>query len=197
MVEGVRHAPERTFRRLVWTLAIASGATVANFYYNQPHCMQARREGAGLVPTLTQVGYGLGMLLVVPLGDARERRSLVVACIGAVSVALLAIALSPNLPWLLAASLAMGIATCVPQILVPLAANLAPPGERGRAVGTVMSGLLSGILLSRTLSGFLGAAWGWRAMYLVAAALMIALAIILRIELPRSEAHPQLRYLAL
>jgi predicted MFS family arabinose efflux permease len=91
----------------------------------------------------------------------------------------------------------MGIATCVPQILVPLAANLAPPGERGRAVGTVMSGLLSGILLSRTLSGFLGAAWGWRAVYLVAAALMIALAIVLRIKLPRSEAHSQLRYLPL
>jgi len=203
MIEGVPHAPERTFRRLVWTMAVASGATVANLYYNQPllpeiaRSFSASLHAVGLVPTLTQVGYGLGMLLVVPLGDARERRSLVVACIGAVSVALLAIALSPNLPWLLAASLVMGIATCVPQILVPLAANLAPPGERGRAVGTVMSGLLSGILLSRTLSGFLGAAWGWRAMYLVAAALMIALAIVLRIELPRSEAHSQLRYLPL
>jgi len=203
MVEGVPHAPERTYRRLVWTLAIASGATVANLYYNQPllpeiaRSFSASLHAVGLVPTLTQVGYGLGMLLVVPLGDARERRSLVVACIGAVSVALLAIALSPSLPWLLAASLVMGIATCVPQILVPLAANLAPQGERGRAVGTVMSGLLSGILLSRTLSGFLGAAWGWRAMYLVAAALMIALAIVLRIALPRSEAHSQLRYLPL
>jgi len=115
MVEGVPHAPERTFRRLVWTLAIASGATVANLYYNQPllpeiaRSFSASLHAVGLVPTLTQVGYGLGMLLVVPLGDARERRSLVVACIGAVSVALLAIALSPNLPWLLAASLVMGI----------------------------------------------------------------------------------------
>src|SRR6267378_1920906 len=140
MVEGVPHAPERTFRRLVWTLAVASGATVANLYYNQPLLAEIARSfsaslhAVGLVPTLTQVGYGLGMLFVVPLGDARERRSLVVACIGAVSVTLVAIALSPNLPWLLAASLAMGIATCVPQILVPLAANLAPPGERGRAL---------------------------------------------------------------
>jgi len=201
MSEGVPH--ERTYRRLVWTLAVASGATVANLYYNQPllpeiaRSFSASLHAVGLVPTLTQVGYGLGMLFVVPLGDARERRSLVVACIGAVSVALVAIALSPSLPWLLVASLVMGIATCVPQILVPLAANLAPPGERGRAVGTVMSGLLSGILLARTLSGFLGAAWGWRDMYLVAAVLMIALAIVLRIELPRSEAHSQLRYLPL
>src|SRR3989442_4673989 len=203
MAEAVQPAPERLPLRIVWTLAIASGGTVANLYYNQPllpeiaRSFSASLHAVGLVPTLTQVGYGLGMLFVVPLGDARERRSLVVACIGAVSVALLAIALSPNLPWLLAASLAMGIATCVPQILVPLAAGLAPPGQRGRAVGTVMSGLLFGILLSRTLSGFLGAAVGWRAMYFVAAALMVALALALQIELPRSEAHAPMRYRAL
>src|SRR5207253_9552673 len=179
VAEALQPAPERLPLRIMWTIAIASGATVANLYYNQPllpgigRSFSASLHAVGLVPTLTQVGYGLGMLLVVPLGDARERRRLVVTCIGAAAVALVAIALSPNLPWLLAASLVMGIATCVPQILVPFAAGLALPGRRGRAVGTVMSGLLFGILLSRTLSGFVGAAVGWRVMYLVAAVLMI------------------------
>src|SRR5438132_2709818 len=195
VAEALQPAPERLPLRIVWTMAIASGATVANLYYNQPllpeigRSFSASLHAVGLVPTLTQVGYGLGMLLVVPLGDARERRGLVVTCIGAAAVALVAIAFSPNLPWLLVASLVMGIATCVPQILVPFAAGLAPPGRRGRAVGTVMSGLLFGILLSRTLSGFVGAAVGWRVMYLVAAVLMIALAVAIHAELPRSEAH--------
>jgi len=196
-------APERLPLRIVWTMAIASGATVANLYYNQPllaeigRSFSASLHAVGLVPTVTQIGYGLGMLLVVPLGDARERRSLVVTCIGLAVAALVAIALSPGLPWLLAASLLMGIATCVPQILVPFAAGLAPPGQRGRAVGTVMSGLLFGILLSRTVSGLVGAAVGWRAMYFVAAALMIALAVVLHVALPRSEAHAPMRYGAL
>src|SRR2546427_1018415 len=168
MVEGVPHAPERTFRRLVWTMAVASGATVANLYYNQPllpeiaRSFSASLHAVGLVPTLTQVGYGLGMLLVVPLGDARERRRLVVTCIGAAAVALVAIALSPNLPWLLAASLVMGIATCIPQILVPFAAGLAPPRRRGRAGGTVVSGLLFWVLLSRPLPRLCGRAGGSR-----------------------------------
>src|SRR5438445_7798550 len=200
VAEALQPAPERLPLRIVWTMAIASGATVANLYYNQPllpeiaRSFSASLHAVGLVPTVTQIGYGLGMLLVVPLGDARERRRLVVTCIGAAAVALVAIALSPTLPSLLAASLLMGIATCVPQILVPLAAGLAPPGQRGRAVGTVMSGLLFGILLSRTLSGFVGEAVGWRAMYFVAAALMVALAVALHIELPRSEAHAPIRY---
>jgi predicted MFS family arabinose efflux permease len=203
MAETGQPAPGGSSRRIVWTMAIASGATVANLYYNQPllpeiaRSFSARGHAVGLIPTMTQIGYGLGMLLVVPLGDTRERRSLVVACIGAVAVTLVAIAVSPNLSWLLAASLAMGIATCVPQILVPLAANLAAPGERGRAVGTVMSGLLFGILLSRTVSGFLGAALGWRAMYLVAAGMMVVLGIVLRLALPRSEGRTEMRYGAL
>src|SRR3989442_5924460 len=130
----------------MWTMAIASGATVANLYYNQPllpeigRSFSASLHAVGLVPTLTQVGYGLGMLLVVPLGDARERRRLVVTCIGAAAVALVAIALSPNLPWLLVASLVMGIATCVPQILVPFAAELSPPRPPRRSRGNPNKG---------------------------------------------------------
>jgi predicted MFS family arabinose efflux permease len=189
--------------RLVWIMAIASGATVANLYYNQPLLPEMGRDFAaighelGLIPMLTQIGYGAGMLLVVPLGDARERRSLIVTCVGAVSLALVAMALAPSLPWALAASFAVGVATCVPQILVPFAANLAAPGQRGEAVGVVMSGLLFGILLSRTLAGFVGAAIGWRPMYLVGAGLMVVLGIVLRIELPRSEGHDRMRYGAL
>src|SRR2546428_13289691 len=134
------------------------------------------------------------MLLVVPLGDARERRRLVVTCIGAAAVALVAIALSPTLPSLLAASLLMGIATCVPQILVPLAAGLAPPGQRGRAVGTVMSGLLFGILLSRTLSGFVCESGGLCWMDFLRLWVIVRVALTVPVQLPRSEAHAPVRY---
>src|SRR5256714_10343086 len=155
VAEALQPAPERLPLRIVWTMAIASGATVANLYYNQPllpeigRSFSASLHAVGLVPTLTQVGCGLGMLLVVPLGDARERRGLVVTCIGAAAVALVAIAFSPNLPWLLVASLVMGIATCVPQILVPFAAVAAPARGRRRPGRNRRSGAGFGRLAPR------------------------------------------------
>jgi predicted MFS family arabinose efflux permease len=191
---------QRSHGRAVWGMAVASGATVANLYYNQPLLPDiARTFGAsdhaiGLVPTLTQVGYGAGMLLVVPLGDSLERRRLVLVLTGAVTAALLLAGAAPSLPLLAAASLLIGVSTGVPQILVPYAATLAPPEERGRAVGIVTSGLLFGVLLSRTLSGVVGEALGWRAMYLFAAGLMVLLGIALRLELPRSEPAAPIPY---
>jgi predicted MFS family arabinose efflux permease len=178
-------------RRTVWVMAVGCGLSVANLYYNQPLLVQMARSfgvpapRTGLVATLSQVGYALGLLLFVPLGDLLERRSFVTAMLGAVTLALLAVAVAPGFAWLAAASLVLGATTVVPQVLIPFAAGLASPAERGRVVGTVMGGLLIGVLSARTVSGFVGTYFGWRAMYLVAAALMVALAVAMRLLLPR------------
>ena len=200
MARRAEEAPLRPHGRAVWGMAVASGATVANLYYNQPLLPDIARtfgvsdHAVGLIPTLTQVGYGAGMLLVVPLGDSHERRRLVLILTGAVTAALLVAAAAPSLPVLALASAAIGVSTGVPQILVPYAATLAAPEERGRAVGIVTSGLLFGVLLSRTLSGVVGEALGWRAMYLFAAGLMVMLGIALRLELPVSAPAAPMRY---
>jgi predicted MFS family arabinose efflux permease len=184
-------------------LALTAGATVANIYLLQPLLAIVAREFAttpravGVVSMLTQVGYGSGMFFFVPLGDVLERRRLMLVLLGAATVALLAAAAAPSLPLLALASLAIGITSVVPQLAVPLAAHLAPPAERGRAVGTVMGGLLVGILLARTASGFLGAHLGWRAVYFIAAGLMLVLAAALRGFLPRSPPEVSLPYPAL
>jgi predicted MFS family arabinose efflux permease len=192
-----------SLRFVVVVLAVAAGASVGNLYLLQPLLPAVAREFAtspravGLVSMLTQVGYGLGMFLFVPLGDVLERRRLMMTLLGAVAASLAGAALAPSLAVLGAASIAIGMTTVVPQLAVPLAAHLAPPAGRGRAVGTVMGGLLVGILLARTASGFLGQHLGWRAVYLAAAALMVALAAALRALLPRSAPDASMPYPAL
>ncbi len=184
-------------------LAVAAGTSVGNLYLLQPLLPAVARgfattpRAVGLVSMLTQVGYGAGMFFFIPLGDVLPRRRLMLALLGAVSVALLATAAASRLALLGAASLAVGMTTVVPQLAVPLAADLAPPEVRGRAVGTVMGGLLAGILLARTVSGFVGAYLGWRAVYVLAAALMIALGAGLRALLPESRPEASLPYPAL
>ncbi|NMO19886.1 MFS transporter [Pyxidicoccus fallax] len=188
---------------LVWFMAAASGATAANLYYNQPLLGDIGRElGAtggslGLVPTLTQVGYAAGMLFIVPLGDSLERRRVIVTMSALVTLALVGAALAPSLPVMVLASFAVGATTVIPQLLVPLAAHLAPAAQRGRVVGTVMSGLLIGILLSRTAAGFVGTHLGWRAMFWIAAGLMLALGALLRFLLPAQPPMAAMQYPAL
>jgi len=190
-------------RRLVPVLAIASGATAANLYYAQPLLADLRQEfqvGPGLVgwvPTLAQVGYALGMALVVPLGDVLRRRQLILRMTVLTGVLLCAAALAPTLAVLALLHLFLGLCTCVPQLLVPLAADLAPPAQQGRVVGTVMSGLLVGILLSRTLSGTLGDAFGWRPVFWTAAAMTGVVWLLLRVTLPVEAPKPHLPYLEL
>jgi predicted MFS family arabinose efflux permease len=190
-------------RFVVVVLAVAAGASVGNLYLLQPLLPEvARAFGAsarevGLVSMLTQIGYGAGMFLFVPLGDVVERRRLMLLLLGAVALALVAVAAARTAAVLATASFAVGMTTVVPQLAVPLAAHLAPPEQRGRAVGTVMGGLLVGILLARTASGFVGAHLGWRAVYVAAAALMIALAFTLRVLLPPSAPDLTMRYGAL
>lgn len=188
---------------LVWLMAGAAALTAANLYYNQPLLGDIGRDlgGAGsalgLVPMLTQVGYAVGMLFLVPLGDSLERRKVILTLCVCVAVALVAAALAPSLHLLVAASFAIGVTTVVPQLLVPFAAQLAEPSQRGRVVGTVMSGLLIGILLSRTAAGFVGTHLGWRTMFWVAAVLMVVLGVVLRFTLPAQPPLAVMPYPAL
>ena len=177
-------------RGLIWVMAIGCGVAAANLYYNQPmlvdmgRTMHASDRQMGLVVTLAQVGYGLGMLLFIPLGDLVDRKRLLVALLVATSVALGAAAAAMNYTWLAVASFGIGLTTVAAQVLMPLAAHLAEPSQRGRVIGSLYTGLLFGILLARTLSGFVSAHFGWRAMFALAAIGSIALAIALWISLP-------------
>ncbi|MBD2683531.1 MFS transporter [Nostoc paludosum FACHB-159] len=180
-------------RNIVWLMAITSGAAAANLYYNQPllaaitQNLNASVQDAGLIPTLGQIGYAMGNFFIVPLGDLLERKRLLVNMLIGTALALAAAAVSPTIGWLIIASFIVGVTTIVPQIAVPFAALLAPAAVRGKVVGTVMSGLLIGILLARTVSGFIGAELGWRAMYWIASGVMLMLAIVLFRALPNSQ----------
>jgi predicted MFS family arabinose efflux permease len=190
-------------RKLVLFLAMATGLAVANLYYVQPVLADMGREfnipngQAGILSTLTQIGYTIGLLLIVPLGDAIERRSLIVRALLAVSLALAGVAVAPGFIWLAIAITLVGITTVIPQLIVPLAASLAKPSERGRAIGNIMSGLLIGVLLSRTVSGYINTWLGWRAMYLIAVGLMLLLALVLWWILPVTPPKTRLNYRAL
>ncbi|HEX6527118.1 MAG TPA: MFS transporter [Streptosporangiaceae bacterium] len=187
--------PDRS-RRVIPVLAVATGLAVANIYYSQPllglissafGVTQARTE---LVVTLTQLGYAVGLFLLVPLGDLLENRAFASRTLLLTAAALLAAGLSPDFGVFLAMSVLVGITSMVAQVLVPFAAHLAAPHERGKVVGTVMAGLLLGILLARTISSLVAAAWGWRTIYVVSAALMVLLSLLLARMLPkRVPAH--------
>ncbi len=171
-------------------MAVAAAVSVANLYYAQPLAATMARSlgvGAGsmgIALMLGQVGYALAMLLLVPLGDGRERRSLMTVTALAAGAMLLLTAFVPGFRTFAAVSLALGFASCLPQMAVPFAVGAAPPAERGKAIGTVMSGLLAGILLSRTASGALAEAIGWRGTFAAAAGLMVGLAALIRFALP-------------
>ena len=180
-------------RGIVWILAISAGCIVANLYYAQPLLADMAQEFGvsvtqiGTVAMLAQLGSATGMLLFVPLGDKHERRGLITALHVAAAVALVAMAVAPSLPWLRTFSFLLGCTTASVHVIVPLSAHLAPPLERGRIVGTVISGLLVGVLLARTFSGVFGDHFGWRAVYWVAAGVMVVLAIVTRTTLPESR----------
>jgi predicted MFS family arabinose efflux permease len=167
---------------------------VANIYYAQPlaatmaNDLGVTQGAMGIALMASQLGYALGMIFLVPLGDGRERRGLMAATAAASSLALLLVAAAPSFPALAVASLALGFASSLPQMVVPFAVGLVRPEHRGRAIGTVMGGLLSGILLSRTASGAIGELLGWRWTFVAAAGFMAGLTAVLRLALPPQ--HP-------
>lgn len=183
--ESIGHATSLS-RMTVLLLAVVCGAAVANIYYAQPllpviaQALGVSQGAGGLVVTVSQVGYALSLALVVPLGDILERRRLVSVLLGASAVALLGAAVSPSLGLLLAAIAVVGATSAVAQIVVPLAASLASDEQRGAVVGTVTSGLLIGIMLARTVSGFLAEVGDWHVVFVFAAVLMVVLAVVLR-----------------
>ncbi|MDR2549729.1 MAG: MFS transporter [Desulfobulbus sp.] len=175
---------------LVLLLATATGMTVASIYYAQP-LLEAMRAalglgvtGAGMVITISQFGYALGLALLVPLGDLCERRKLVVAMTAGIALGLAGMGCASGMVMLLLFSLVVGALSVVAQILVAFAADLAHEWERGRVVGTVMSGLLLGILLARTAAGLLAQLFGWRAVFWLAAAVLLGVAAMIFRALP-------------
>ncbi|GAB2477092.1 MFS transporter [Jatrophihabitans fulvus] len=197
---------ERTtpnLRVLGFVMAVACGVTVANLYYAQPLLDLISRDlGVGqgtatTVVTLTQIGYVLGLVLVLPTGDLVENRRLITRTLVGTAAALVLAGVSPVFGVFLAASVLVGLTSVVAQIVVPLAAHLAPEAERGRFVGRVMSGLLLGILLARTFSSLLAEAWGWRSVFFVSAGLTVVLAAVLLRMLPERTPEHQDGYASL
>ncbi|WP_175939958.1 MFS transporter [Caballeronia sp. BCC1704] len=197
------HAPEphpHYSRATLWLLATIAGVSVANIYFNQPLLGDFRASFPqnayliGAVPTATQLGYALGMLVLAPLGDRFDRRMLILLQLAALGVSLVAACAAPTLAVLIAASLAIGVVATIAQQAVPFSAELAPAAERGHAVGTVMSGLLLGILLARTVSGFVAQYFGWRAVFGASVVATIALAVVVLMRLPKSRPTSTLPY---
>jgi len=188
---------------LLRVMAVAAGVSVANLYYAQPLLntlatgFRVSEGAAGIIITMTQLGYALGLVLLVPLGDLVERRRLIMWISLAAVVALLAAALSPALVWFDTACLFIGITAVVAQVLVPFAAHLARDEDRGRVVGRIMSGLLTGILLARVASGLVSDILGWRGVYWIAAGMMLLQAIVLARVLPREPVQSKQSYAAL
>lgn len=180
----------RMDRRLVLVMAVASGLVVANNYYAQPlvgaiaDTLDASTTDVGLVVTATQVGYAFGLAFLVPLGDLLDRRRLLLGVLSLTTVCLAGMALAPTWQVLGAAALLAGVTSVVGQILVPFAASLAAEDERGRVIGQVMTGLLLGILLSRVVAGLVAEVAGWRSVFWLGAALMVATGFLLHRNLP-------------
>jgi predicted MFS family arabinose efflux permease len=189
--------------RLVLLLATAAGLGVAPLYYSQPMLgiletdLAASARAVGMAPMLTQLGYALGILLLAPLGDRFDRRRVILLKAIALVGALLLAAISPSIGCLLAASFAIGLSATMVQDIVPAAATLAPDTSRGKIVGTVMTGLLLGILLSRVVSGFVAEQYSWRAMFIAAAGSVAAIGIALWRGLPSFKPTTHLSYRAL
>lgn len=188
---------------LTLLIATACGLVVANIYYAQPiagpigAALGMSPHAAGLVVTMSQLGYGAGLLFVVPLGDLLENRGLVTALVVASGAALALAAAAEDAPAFLAAAACIGLASVAVQVLVPYAAHLAPEAARGRVVGRVMSGLMLGIMLARPAASFVTAAASWRAVFAIAALAMAGLAIVLRLVLPARRPGPGAGYGAL
>ncbi|QDS33902.1 MFS transporter [Brevibacillus brevis] len=188
---------------IIFILAASCGLIAANLYYAQPlvgpisSAIGLSSEAAGLIVTLTQIGYGIGLLLIVPLGDILENRKLVVVSLLLTAVALALAAVVKSAGLFLTVSLFIGLGSVAAQVLVPYAAHLSPDATRGRNVGNVMSGLLLGIMLARPISSMVAEFLGWRAVYYLSAIAILVLALLLAMVLPARQPLNTTRYPAL
>ena len=190
-------------RRLTLLFAVAGGAAVGNLYWAQPlldfiaRDLHASPAAAGWLVTATQLGYAAGILFIVPLGDVMDRRRLIPLMMLGATVALALCAVAPSFGLLLVALTLVGVTTVSGQLLTPLAGDLADDAHRGRVVGTVVSGILIGILLSRTISGLVAGVAGWRAIYGLAAAAAVLFAVLLYRAIPTLPPKVRIAYPAL
>ncbi|EGK2333386.1 MFS transporter [Salmonella enterica] len=185
---------------LIVLMSVATGLAVASNYYAQPlldtiaHHFSLSASSAGFIVTAAQLGYAAGLLFLVPLGDMFERRTLIVSMTLLTAGGMLITASSQSLSMMILGTALTGLFSVVAQILVPLAATLATPATRGKVVGTIMSGLLLGILLARTVAGLLANLGGWRTVFWVASALMALMAVALWRGLPKLKSDTHLNY---
>lgn len=185
---------------LILLMSVATGLAVASNYYAQPlldtiaRAFSLSASSAGFIVTAAQLGYAAGLLFLVPLGDMFERRRLIVSMTLLAAGGMLITASSQSLGMMILGTALTGLFSVVAQILVPLAATLAAPEKRGKVVGTIMSGLLLGILLARTVAGLLASLGGWRTVYWVASVLMVVMAFALWRGLPKVKQENHLNY---
>lgn len=190
-------------KKLAFTMALVCGISIASLYYVQPlEGMIGKELGAsvgqmGVAPMLSQFGYALGLLFIVPLGDIFQRKKLIVIMLSLVSIVLLATGLITTYHLMMPLMLMIGLTSIIPQLIIPFAGQLADPKERGSILGIVTSGLLIGILLSRTFSGFIGELYGWRAVYFCGVILSIGLIGLVSWLFPKNKPVSQLSYTAL
>ncbi|MBA4786097.1 MAG: MFS transporter [Rhizobiales bacterium] len=196
-------APSGLSGTMTFVMAAACGLIVANLYYAQPlagpiaAAIGLPAHLTGLIVTLTQIGYGIGLLLIVPLGDLVENRRLILMMIGATIIALLAAGLSTAALPFLAASLAIGLASTAVQMIVPFAASLAPDAQRGQVVGNVMSGLMVGIMMARPVASFIARFSSWNLVFFLSAGVMVLLGFVLAARLPKRMPQTRLSYAGL
>lgn len=185
---------------LILLMSVATGLAVTSNYYAQPlldtiaRAFDLSASSAGFIVTAAQLGYAAGLLFLVPLGDMFERRMLIVSMTLLAAGGMLITASSQSLTMMIIGTALTGLFSVVAQILVPLAATLASPEKRGKVVGTIMSGLLLGILLARTVAGLLASLGGWRTVYWVASVLMVIMALALWRGLPKVKQENHLNY---
>lgn len=175
---------------LLWTLAVIAGISVANLYYNQPLLNKISEHlgvsefTANLIPMTTQIGYALGLLFIIPLGDLHSRRTIIVVNFLLLAASMFCIGMAQDIRFILSASLITGICSVMPQIFIPIAAQFSEPDKKAQNVGSVLSGLLTGILGSRVVAGIVGEYWGWKTIFFIASALMIACIFVILRMLP-------------
>jgi predicted MFS family arabinose efflux permease len=200
MADAIERDTTTANRTVVITMAVATGVVVANTYYPQPLEDTLAREfnattgAVGSVITLLQIGYAIGLATLLPLGDLLERRRLLAVMLGVTVLGMAGMAMAPSLAALALAAVLVSLASVAVQVIVPFAAHVAGAHEQGRVVSTVMSGLLLGVLLSRTVSGLVASVAGWRAVFALGALATAAVAVLLWRELPTLTPAVQMRY---